>query len=63
MSVELKKFLARKYQEYLKSDSTHSFLTWVQIQRTGTIYFNPFIQGCSGLELDQLLFQHSRGLV
>ena len=63
MSIELKQLLARLYQKYLKSGSVYPFLTWVQIQRTGTVHFNPFIQGCSGLELDQLLFQHSCGLM
>lgn len=63
MSDTLKKNLNELYQQYTQTGSKHSFLTWVQIQRTGTIFFNPTIQGCSGLEIDDLLFKHSLGLV
>lgn len=63
MSDSLKNLLSRLYEKYILSGSTLSFLTWVQIQRTGTAYFNPVIQGCSGLEIDDPLFKHSCGLV
>ena len=63
MSDSLKNLLSRLYKKYILSGSTLSFLTWVQVQRTGTAFFNPVLQGYSGLEIDDLLFKHSCGLV
>lgn len=63
MSDSLKNLLNSLYGKYILSGSSYPFLTWVQIQRTGTAFFNPVLQGCSGLEIDDLLFKHSCGLV
>jgi len=63
MSTSLRERLQAFYLDYIKSGSTHPFLTWIQVQRTGTTYFNPTIQGCSNDELDMLLMQHALGLV
>ena len=63
MSESLNSLLKRLYEKYRLSNSTYPFLTWVQIQRTGTAYFDPIRQGTSGLEIDDLLFQHSLGTI
>lgn len=63
MSQNLLDQLKSWYANYVKSGSHYSFLTWLQVQRTGTTYFNPVVQGSSGLEIDELLFKHSLGQV
>lgn len=58
MSKELQSLLNRLYKEYVTTGSEHNFADWVQIKRTGSVHFDPRIQGCSGLELDNLLYIH-----
>lgn len=58
MSIHLKSILDKLYQEWKSCKDKHSFLDFVQFKRTGSYTFDIMKQGSSGLEIDDLLFQH-----